>query len=100
MDLKKWQRILYKQYLKDEKDKIFSPHGEVGDIAELGLICCEETGEAMDSIRKKRIDLDGECADIIIRTINFASRKGIDIEKALQKAHKKNVERNRKGLYK
>ena len=101
MDLKKWQALLYQQYLRDEKDKIFNPHGEVGDLAELAMVCCEEVGEAIVGIRKQKgiKSLKEECADIIIRTINFASRKAIDIESAIEAAHKKNVARNRRGLF-
>ena len=103
VELKKLQEMLYKQYLRDEKDKIFAPHGNVGDIAELGLISGEEIGEAQMAIRKKNTKgdhgLEMECADILIRTLCFMSRKGIDAEKAIEKAHQKNVDRNRKGLY-
>jgi NTP pyrophosphatase (non-canonical NTP hydrolase) len=94
------QKVLWQQYLKDEKDKIFAPHGEVGDIAELGLVC-EEIGEAQNSIRKRKgiENLEEECGDIIVRTICFMSRKGIDLQTALNKVHAKNVARNRKGLF-
>jgi hypothetical protein len=37
-ELKVWQERFYEQYLKDEKHLIWQKHGEVGDIAELGLI--------------------------------------------------------------
>jgi NTP pyrophosphatase (non-canonical NTP hydrolase) len=99
MNVKELQKSLYQEYLREEKDKIFKDKGEVGDIAELGMIT-EEIGEAIVDVRKKkRRALQRECADIIIRTICFMSRKGIDLQKALEQAHRKNVKRCRKGLF-
>lgn len=94
------QRMVFQQYLKDEKDKIYNPHADVGDVAELGLIC-EEIGEAMRGIREQKGEkgLEEECGDIIVRTICFMSRKGIDLQDALLSVHEKNTKRNRKGLY-
>jgi hypothetical protein len=66
MNIKKLQEMLYEQYLRDEKDKIFNPHGDVGDLAELAMIGCEEVGEAIVGIRKKLGlgDLKEECSHI------------------------------------
>lgn len=99
-DIKEWQRIVYQEYLRENKNKIFEDKEEVGDIAELGMVT-EEIGEAIHVIRKRkgRKALGHECADIIIRTICFMSRKGIDAEPALKEAHEKNYARNRKGLF-
>lgn len=99
MNLKEIQSQLYQEYLREEKDKIFKDKGEVGDIAELGMIT-EEVGEAIVAVRKKKQKaLQLECADVIIRTVCFMSRKGIDLQKALEQANRKNVKRCRKGLF-
>lgn len=97
---KDFLEAIFKQYLYDEKHLIFEDKGEVGDIAELGLIG-EEIGEAMTAIRKKegKNQLAEECADMIIRILNFSMRKGLDIETALKKAHIKNKKRHRIGLF-
>lgn len=99
-DVQEWQKRIHKQYLRDEKHLIWQGKGEVGDIAELGLIC-EEIGEAMNGIRKRKgmDNLKEECGDILSRTLCFMSRKGIDAETALALVHVKNVMRNRKGLF-
>jgi len=92
------QAELLEEYVKNKKHEIWGDT-PVGDIAELGLIA-EELGEAMHNIRKlgTKDDLAIECADIIIRAINFMSRKDILLGEALFKAHQKNKERSRKGL--
>jgi len=67
------------------------------DIAELGLFDTEVT-EAKEEIRKKgklnKVALGFECADIIIRTLNFMSRKGLDAEYFLTKKAEKNSQRD------
>jgi NTP pyrophosphatase (non-canonical NTP hydrolase) len=73
--------------------------GKMGDLAELGLIVTE-ISEAMEEIRKHKINknnLSEECADIIIRTMNFMSRKGLDLDIALWLKNNKN--KNRKWLH-
>lgn len=73
--------------------------GKIGDLAELGLIVTE-VSEAMELIRQhsyKREDLAEECADIIIRTMNFMSRKKLDLEIALWLKNNRN--KNRKWLH-
>lgn len=94
------QNRLYAQYLKDEKHLIWNDKGEVGDIAELGLVC-EEIGEAMNSIRKRlgNENLGEECADIIARTLCFMSRHKLDAEYELNRVIEKIEKRNRKGLF-
>lgn len=72
--------------------------GGLIDLAELGLIGTEIT-EAMEDVRSNEPDLQDklgiELADIIIRVLNFASRKGIDITSYIIKKHKKNLERGK-----
>lgn len=95
------QEYLYEEYLTNKKKEIFEGKGKIGDIAELGLMCAE-IGEVMEAIREKK-DIDHlqiECSDVIIRMINFMSRKNLDLCIGIQKAHLKNVDRARKGLFK
>lgn len=90
---------------------------KIRDIAELGLITTE-VSEAIESVRnfwkeddtnnfegindlqqsiKHNSDLAKECADIIIRTLNFMSRKGFDAEKVI--LHKNKINLNRGLLH-
>ena len=100
-DFEMIQKLVYEEYIKNSylsswtsQDKIIQ---KKLDIAELGLIITE-VSEAMEKIRKKRINkklLAIECADIIIRTLNFMSRK--DMSGVFYIAYKnyKNVEREK-----
>lgn len=77
---------------------------KIRDIAELGLVSTEVT-EAIEDVRghwKPESDdnkilkfspLAFECADIIIRTINFMSRKNINAEKIILHKNKINLKR-------
>jgi len=65
------------------------------DIAELGLVVTE-FAEAMEECRN--IDnekLGYELADILIRVLNFASRKKIDVESHVIKKHQMNLKRGK-----
>ena len=49
-----------------------------------------------EELRKKEVDenqLAEECADIIIRVLNFMSRKGLDADIAIFSKHQKNMTR-------
>lgn len=98
MGLKELQKQLFIEYTKNGYLKMWNdakPEG-IGDLAELGLIGTE-ISEAIEVIRSKiakdPLELAMECADIIIRTMNFMSRKGIDVSDAIWKAHQKNLKR-------
>ena len=78
---------------------INSSEQKIYDIAELGLIMTE-ISEAIEEIRKKETDLNKlglECADIIIRTLNFMSRKCIIAEYFI--ISKNSVNEKRKKLH-
>jgi len=63
------------------------------DLAEIGLFTTE-ISEGLEDIRKGNYKhLGEELSDIIIRVINFATRKDISIEKELIKKIKKNSKR-------
>ena len=63
------------------------------DIAELGLIHTE-ISETMEKIRDNEIGLEGELADIVIRVMNFCSRKHINLRKAIIGKHQINMQRS------
>ena len=68
---------------------------KIYDIAEIGLISTE-VSELIEEIRNKEVNWDKvafEGADIIIRALNFLSRKNIDATKAIMDKHEKNMKR-------
>lgn len=89
--------------------KTIEKEQKIRDIAELGLINTE-VSEAIELVRsfwKERetinskpiegYQLENECSDIIIRTLNFMSRKGFNAEKSI--LHKNKINLNRKKLH-
>ena len=90
---------MYSEYRKNGYLDMWNKNGKVGDIAELGLILTE-ISEAMEETRLQGITSNDklyiECADIIIRTMNFMTRKGcIDIEKVIYEKTKHNFTRKK-----
>lgn len=63
----------------------------LADIGEAGLIG-EEVGELLTAIRKKE-NIGEECADIVIRVMNFCDRKEINLRDEILKKNIKNVKR-------
>jgi hypothetical protein len=64
------------------------------DIAELGMITTE-VSEAIEKVFKDT-DINSimfECADVIIRTLNFMSRKGYDAEVYILQKNNINIKR-------
>jgi uncharacterized protein YabN with tetrapyrrole methylase and pyrophosphatase domain len=108
MDIRELQKELFIDYKEKGYYKSWNVENQLDassqkkfDIAELGLIITE-VSEAIEEIRKQnnkftREHLAEECADIIIRTINFMSRKGLDLEIALWLKNNKN--KNREWLH-
>ena len=95
------QSLVYKEYLENGYKENWDIHKQVGDIAELGLIV-SEVSEAIEIIRGMKdsdylklddVFLDKECADIIIRVMNFMSRKGLDLQTAIIEKNKINLKR-------
>jgi len=85
--------------------EIFDPIYILLDIAEIGLMG-EEIGELIEAIRKdypliveekiKDVTSVGEeCADIVIRVMNFCNRKDIDLQEEIEKKHKYNKTRKK-----
>jgi hypothetical protein len=107
--LQKIMQLVFEEYRKNGYEKMWneasenlqkflngkaSP-GNIADIAELGLID-SEVSEAMEAVRKgTREDLAFELADVAIRLFNYASRKGIDLEKYILEKHRINSGRGK-----
>ena len=91
MEFKEIQSLVEISYILNGFKKEFEEHGVIGDIAEVGLFG-EEVGELLDAIRKDG-DKGVECADLVIRVMNFCNRKGIDLEHEILKKNEKNMKR-------
>lgn len=105
MDFEDIRIMVYREYIKNGYNNSWTSNiGDMlvdkfiqlrFDIAEVGLITTE-VSEALEDIREDKIsELGVELADIIIRTLNFASRKGIDIESEIIKKHHINLNREK-----
>lgn len=106
MELNKIQKLVLEEYRKNGYLYMWNSFerlqpSSIGNIAELGLITTEVT-EAMEALRSNKYEptiteenLGIECADIIIRVLNFMSRKHLDAEEFILKAHKKNMKRGK-----
>ena len=86
MKISKLKEKIYEEYKRIGFEDYFNKGNLVlGDLAELGLVTTE-ISEGLECIRKgNKEHLGEELADIIIRTINFSTRKHIDIEMELRK---------------
>lgn len=104
MNIQELQKLVFEEYVKNGYSErwtkeYFIDHPTefdlVIDLAEVGLINTE-VSELLEDIRSNEPEKWGvECADIIIRTLNFCNRKGIDLEPYLLEKHKKNLERDK-----
>jgi len=104
MSLKELQTLVYNEYIKNGFESEWRITMDMQaivqkkfDLAELALVT-SEVSEAMEEVRKKIIDKDHlaeECADIIIRVLNFMSRNDFDATEAINKKHIKNLGREK-----
>lgn len=94
--LEEIQQLVYTEYCKNGFKEKFEQHKEIGDIAELGLIVTE-ISEVIECIRQDDAitNIGFELADIIIRVMNFANRKGIDLESFIIEKNKINQNRGK-----
>jgi len=105
MEFSEIQKIVYEEYKRNGYLRmwtkglphLYSEEQKIADIAEVGLINTE-VSEALDAIREYgypmlREKLGEELADVVIRALNFASRKGIDLESYILSKHEVNLER-------
>ena len=90
--LKMWSNNFSKNYTQIEN---------IYDIAELGLINTE-ISESLEIIRQSKFlddtnseNMGLELADIIIRVLNFASRKNMDIEYYILEKNRFNLNREK-----
>lgn len=94
------QKTLFNEYQRNGYERMWTDGSSTqqqkrNDLGELGLIVTE-VAEAMELVRNKKtnpVRLGMECADIIIRSINFMSRKGLDASKMLRYCINKNEHR-------
>lgn len=98
MEIRKIQTLVFEEYKKNGYLENWNKNGKMGDIAEISLIVTE-VAELLEVIRNKetlfqyKFKLSNECADIIIRTLNFMARKGLDVETAITTKHYENCKR-------
>ena len=94
------QLTVFNEYVENGYLKMWNVENKkqqkIFDIAELGLIN-SEVSEAMEIIRTSNNSktVGYECADIIIRTLNFMTRKGLDAEYFIIRKHNKNIKRGK-----
>jgi len=92
----RFRKVVYEEYKDNGFAEFWNNHKDLGDLAEIGLIHTE-VSEAQESIRDNNYhNLSLELADIIIRVMNFASRKGINLEKFLVQKATENMDRPKK----
>jgi hypothetical protein len=106
MELVKIQDLVYQEYIKNGYLEEWTVHPYQGnysklqrklDLAEVGLFNTE-IAEVQEELRKKDYtfyDLGIECVDIIIRVLNFMSRKNLDAESFIKIKNEKNLLRKK-----
>jgi len=110
MNLKEIQELVYKEYVVNGYTDMWNidlyqtdlPSGtqRMYDLAEIGL-WNTEVAETLEDTRKLgdndalREKWGEEGADVIIRVLNFLSRKGIDAESHILAKHEKNMKRGK-----
>lgn len=100
MEFNELQKMLYIEYVKNGYKNLWSPtkgNFRIYGIAELALVTTE-ISEAIEELRNKQPSFERlmtECADIVIRTLNFMSRFGGDAEQWILKKHQKNMKRGK-----
>lgn len=85
MEFDNIKKAVFIPYWKNGFLEEMNSNGRFGDITEMALITTE-VSEAIEDLRQKEINkehLAEECADIVIRVMNFCNRKKIDLEKAI-----------------
>ena len=99
-DLRELQIEVFREYVKngylEEWTSNINSTQKKFSIAELGLVMTE-ISEAIEEIRKHKTDRDKlgeECADVIIRVMNFMSRNKLDLDIAIWKKNSLNLKRN------
>jgi len=101
VNLREIQQEHYEISTKKGYTENWNNYGKIGDIAEVSLIVTE-VSELLEELRKhenkfSREHIAEECADIVIRVMNFMSRKDLDLDIALWLKNNKN--KNRRWLH-
>jgi len=106
MNVWELQKLVFQEYIKNGyserwTQEYFKSHPIefelLIDLAEVGLINTE-VSELLEDIRTNSIEKYGEeCADIVIRVMNWCTRKGIDLGIHILNKHEKN--KNREYLH-
>ena len=107
MEFSEIQKLVYEEYIKNGyvnmwticPSNVYTKEQRLMDIAEVGLFNTE-VSETMEAIRKFSYpmlldEIGEELSDIVIRVLNFASRKGIQLEPYLIAKHEKNLQRGK-----
>jgi NTP pyrophosphatase (non-canonical NTP hydrolase) len=99
LELKELQKKVFEEYKKNGY-LLFWTYGDISEndqtksmIAELGMINTEISEAIEKCFRKDHQNIGFECADIIIRTLNFMSRLGLDAEFYIERKNNTNFER-------
>lgn len=103
MDFEAIQDLVYEEYVKNGYEErwnhasellLRASFGRIVDVAEVGLFSTE-VSEAQEEIRhdnpKKE---EEEIADMIIRAMNYCSRKGYHLQEAILAKHEINMKRD------
>lgn len=98
MEFEEIRKLVYTEYVKNgylDKWTVPEEYQEVYNLAEVGLFHTE-AAESQEAVRKTNYEnLGEECADVVIRVMNFCSRVNIDLEKAILDKHEKNLKRGK-----
>ena len=107
MRISELQKLVYEEYKsngyldmwtsKNPPPKDYSEEQRIMDLAEVGLFNTE-VSEMLEDVRVCGYPLilekiGEESSDIIIRVLNFASRKGVNVEDYILLKHEKNLKR-------
>lgn len=109
LGFKEIQELVFKEYKENgyydmwnysDNPNVYTEIQRIVDLAEIGLITTE-VSEVLEDTRTHEypmlLDKWGEeIADIIIRAMNFASRKGINLESYIKVKHLKNLDREKR----
>lgn len=99
------QKLVFEEYKKNGYLQMWDDAYEtlkklelegIVDLGEMGLIVTE-VSEAMEEVRDgDKLKMAKELAGIVIRIMNFASRKNIDLESFIIAEHKRNLSREKR----
>lgn len=97
MELNEIQKLVYEEYKKNGYLDMWEAVDPLimGSLGEMGLVTTE-VAEGLEAIRDKNMhELSYECADIIIRVLNFSSRHRFNMEAIIMDKHQINLNRGK-----